>query len=71
MLRDAMQREEEEQGGQGRKVCRSDDCQCVIDGESIVQLLVKVSCVKLQCGCGTIPIRATNVIIEDHRGGED
>lgn len=36
MLQDAMRQENEEQGGEGHRVCRSDDCQCVRDGEFLI-----------------------------------
>lgn len=43
MLQDAMRQEEEEQGGEGHKVCRSDDCQCVVDGEFSLHFTSSVS----------------------------
>ncbi|CAM9520453.1 unnamed protein product, partial [Laminaria digitata] len=33
VLQEAMRREDEEDGGMGHKVCRSEDCQCVKDGK--------------------------------------
>lgn len=33
-LQEAMRAEEEKDGGQSHKVCRSEDCQCVKDGAS-------------------------------------
>lgn len=32
-LQEVMRIEEEEDGGEGHKVCRKEDCQCVRDGE--------------------------------------
>lgn len=39
MLQDAMRQESEEKGAEGHKVCRSDDCQCVRDGEILILLV--------------------------------
>lgn len=34
MLQEAMRQEEEQNGGKALKACRSEECQCVRDGES-------------------------------------
>ncbi len=41
VLQEAMRQEEEQNGGKALKTCRSDECQCVRDGEQhLVSLLV-------------------------------
>lgn len=34
VLQEVMRKESEQDGGEGQKVCRSEDCQCVKDGKS-------------------------------------
>lgn len=47
VLQEAMRQEEEQNGGKPLKTCRSDECQCVRDGEHLVlPLFLKYSCVK-------------------------
>lgn len=43
VLQEAMRSEDERDGGEGHKVCKSEDCQCVRDGEyyALSSLLVE------------------------------